>query len=280
MNLQQEVQAACGQVMQEFPIPRYIGVSQQQQTFAILSELEKYLPSFQNQRLLDVGSGPLDKTAVFQKMGFECYAADDLSDPWHQRDDNVGKIKDFAGRVGIRFHHQQGNYHIPFEPETFDVVCSLAVIEHLHESPRSMLNAMGTFAKTAGLIVIVMPNAVNLRKRLSVLAGKTNYPPVDQLFYSSGQWRGHVREYTLKETVFICERNGFSVVSATTFEHLAHVKLHPPLRLLYTALGRVIPTLRSSLLVIARKPAGWTPLQKDAEKYREVSARSVAAGAG
>jgi len=196
-----------------------------------LERAKKTCFGFENKCLLDIGCGPMDKTGVFQLLGFQCYAVDDLSDPWHHRNNNIQKIKNYAKRLGISFFHQQeDDLPLPFEPKSFDVVCAFAVIEHLHESPRNLLNTMGSFLRTNGLLIITMPNSVNLSKRLSVLMGQTNYVPVDQFFYSIDTWRGHVREYTLNEVVYICKESGFDVVSSTLIESLAHKKLGTPLR--------------------------------------------------
>ena len=242
----------------------------------IVRELRRYLPSFHQRRLLDIGSGPMDKTAMFKLLGFQCYAADDLTDPWHQRNDNADKIKEFAERTGIEFFHQTAtDYALPFEPESFDVVCALGVIEHLHESPRCLLNTMGRFVRRDGLLVIAMPNSVNLRKRLSVLFGRTNYLSIDAFYHSAGQWRGHVREYTLSETVFICQTTGFEVLTQRTFEHLACKNLPTPLREFYLMLTSIVPTLGSSLLVICRKLVSWEPQAEDPEAFRVAISRVV-----
>ena len=214
-----------------YPFKGAVGTREYYSNRAIVMELNKHLDGFKGKRLLDIGCGPMSKTAIFQLLGCNCFAVDDLSDPWHLEGNNIQKITNFATQIGINFYKQaEGDYSIPFEESSFDLVTSLSVIEHLHESPRAMLNSMGKMARENGLIVIKMPNSVNLRKRLSVLIGKTNYPPVNQFYDSDQTWRGHVREYTLDEIIYICKRTGFEVVSATTFEHLAHEKLTSPIR--------------------------------------------------
>lgn len=281
MGLQADLRHAFVEAQAPFPFADYITEANYRTLWPIVRNLRRFLPEFQGQRLLDIGSGPMDKTGVFQKLGFVCHAVDDLGDPWHKRADNTQKIKDYAERLGIHFFHQpQGEYDIPFEAGSFDVVMSHAVIEHLHESPRHLLNTMGTMACPNGLLLITMPNSVNLRKRLAVLAGRTNCVPVDQFYHSIGMWRGHVREYTLRETVYICEQSGFEVLNHTTFEPLAQEKLRFPLRELYLLLGRLVPTLRGGLLVICRKPTSWKPVQDDSEAYRRCLARSVPKGVG
>jgi SAM-dependent methyltransferase len=264
MNLKSRLKSAIEDTQKLFPFKKYIDKAIYFEMFAILYELRKYLNWFENKRLLDIGCGPMDKTGIFKIMGFECWAVDDLNDPWHRQNNNILKIKEYARTIGINFYHQKPDeFHIPFEVNSFDVVCSLAVIEHLHESPRGLLNSIGTFTRPGGLIVIVMPNSVNLRKRLSVLMGRTNYSPIDLFFNSVGDWRGHVREYTLRETEYICRESGFEILSSRTFENQAHQKLPPPLKQLYILLGNIIPTFRTGLLVICKKPESWEIVKPD-----------------
>lgn len=279
MDLHAELRRVENEVRKVFPFQDYVTEAVHYEMHAIVHALRKHLPRSEGKRLLDIGSGPMDKTGIFRMLGFACYAVDDLNDPWHLRDDNQARIKRYAEDIGVVFHHQNpGDHSIPFEIGSFDVVCSLSVIEHLPESPRGLVNAMGTFAQTGGLLVIAMPNSVNLRKRLSVLMGRTNYESVDTFFRCVGPWRGHVREYTLAETEFICRASGFEVLSCTTFEHLAHEKLPMPLRQLYILLGNMVPTFRSGLLVICRKPDSWEPVREDPESYRRSLTRGVPNG--
>jgi SAM-dependent methyltransferase len=279
MEIKDQLNEAIYDAKRLFPFVSYIGKSHYYELNSILSNLIPFMPKFKGRKLLDIGCGPMDKTAILQLMGFRCFAVDDLNDSWHHRKDNTQKIKAYAKKIGIVFHHQNiGDCSYPFEFGSFDVVCALAVIEHLHESPREFLNFMGRYARPGGVILITTPNSVNLRKRLSVLAGRTNYPPVDMFFQSIGEWRGHVREYTLKETAYICNASGFEVLFSNTFEHIAYFKLRTPLRQMYLLMGHLLPTLRSSILVICRKPEGWKPTQENPQKFRNILARGIPKG--
>jgi hypothetical protein len=130
-----------------------------------------------------------------------------------------------------------------------------------------MMNYMGEYLRPGGILVVVMPNSVNLRKRLFVLMGRTNYPPLDQMYYSVDGYRGHVREYTLQETAYLCAISGFQVLESRTFEHIAQQKLPPALCRLYQLFGNIATALRSGLVVVARKPDSWRPLPEDRARY-------------
>lgn len=264
------------EVRSGFPIAKYLEDEGEGQAF-IARELRSLKPA--RGKLLDIGCGPLDKTAMFSLLGFECYACDDFLDPWHRQPEIMAAILVAAEKYGITLHiHENGDYTIPFEREFFDVITILGVIEHLHESPRELLNTAGGLLKTGGLVVLVMPNSVNIRKRLDVVRGRTNFPDVRGVFHSSGTWRGHVREYTLSEAEYILTAAGFEIVRATTFDSMVERKIRRPwARSLYRALIKLAPGMRDSLFVAGRKPAGWRPVKASDESYREAIARSVPA---
>lgn len=213
-------------------------------------------------RLLDIGCGPMDKTAIFGRLGFSCSAVDDLGNPWHAAKGVRTRIAAFALCAGIDFHvRAAGREPLPFPAEHFDVVTLLDVIEHMHDSPWPLLDAAGLHLKPGGVLFISTPNSVNLRKRLSVLCGRTNYPPLEHFFRAASPWRGHVREYTLKEAAYACREAGFEVLRASTFEAFGHDKLRGRLGRaalgLVLALGCILPRLRSNILVVARRPHRW-----------------------
>ena len=261
-----QIRDALDWTEREFPFKRYVTDGDRRSLEHVIRMLAPHVDAEGVPKLLDVGCGPMNNTAVFQRVGFECCSVDDLSDPWHLHDDNREKIARFAQTAGIRFHLQSpGDYSIPFPEDHFDVVALMAVIEHLHESPREILNAAGRHLRDDGILCITMPNSVNARKRLDVLRGRTNYPNADQFYRCVGPWRGHVREYTLGETVRLCRAAGYSVLSATACEGWAYDRLRGLRLRLFLAVTRFIPTLRSMLCVIVRKPAGWSPREPEAD---------------
>ena len=223
-------------------------------------------------RLLDVGCGALDKATVYQKLGYQCYGCDDFLDPWHSRPENLDPVLSFAKAAGVQVYAQQERFELPWEENWFDAVTIINVIEHLHESPRDILNFAGIYLKPGGLLVVVMPNSVNLRKRLAVVSGRSNYTPVRGLYEFDGLWRGHTREYTLQETCQIVQWTGFEIVYSNTFHGMLRSRLHSPfLRSIFRGLCAAAPRLRDSLLVAARKPERWVPHEPDPDAMQGVT---------
>lgn len=277
-NLEVSLESAIAQVRTSFPFPGYLDADFDEAAGALVKAVVQHAAP--PARLLDIGSGPMDVTAVFAGIGYECHAVDDLMDPWHLLENNRAKIADFAHRSGIEFHrHSAPEYDIPYDAESFDVVVSRAVIEHLHESPRELLNSAFSYTKAGGIVVIAMPNALHLKRRMDALLGRSGYPSVKLFYHSPSPWRGHVREYTLSETEYILRESGGEILYADTYHsHLRSRLENPFVRVLFRALTSSIPTLRTGLLVIARKPADWKPSEFDAAAYWSSTAGAVPDG--
>jgi len=212
-------------------------------------------------RILDFGCGPCDKTAVLQELGYRCSACDDLGDNWHNRDGNREKLTAFALDCGIDFRLTSDGA-IPFDQTVFDMLMMHDVLEHLHDSPREVLNSLLALVKPGGLFFMTVPNAVNIRKRIAVLLGRTNLPPFEDYYWYPGPWRGHVREYTRADTVKLADVLGLEVVELRSCHHMLR-RVPAVARPIYLALTRVFPAWRDSWMLVARKPTGWTPRRPD-----------------
>ncbi|MCL0086750.1 class I SAM-dependent methyltransferase [Thermodesulfovibrionales bacterium] len=259
-----------------YPIPGYI--SSESGYFFIADLMGRFLPN--GGRILDIGCGGMDKTGLLTLMGYEMHGADDFQDPWHRRDDNLEKLEKFAKELGITLTIQDvENYKLDYSENYFDGCMINDVIEHLHRSPKDLLNNAGNWLREGGVLLVTMPNSVNLRKRLSVMLGRSNYPPVDMFYENIGPWKGHVREYTLAEQEYILRKNGFSILFSGTYHAMLETKLKPRFaRCVYSAICRLLPTLRDSLVTVAQKPSGWKPAMEDVDAFRKSMAGSVPEG--
>jgi 2-polyprenyl-3-methyl-5-hydroxy-6-metoxy-1,4-benzoquinol methylase len=208
-------------------------------------------------RILDFGCGPCDKTAVVQQLGFRCTGYDDLQDEWHQVPGNIDKIRAFAAECGIDFRPADGGA-LPFAKQSFDMVMMLDVLEHLHDSPRDLMNDLLELVRPGGLLFVTVPNAVNIRKRLNVLFGRTNLPRFDSYYWYPGKWRGHVREYVRDDLARLAEYLGVDVLELRACDHMLE-KLPRAILPVYRIVTGAFPGWKDSWLLVAKKPAGWTP---------------------
>ena len=156
---------------QRFPFKDYMtpGLGPNGEYLSITNSVIRYLKP--RNKILDFGCGPCDKTAILQFLEFECYGYDDLQDDWQKLPGNTEKILSFAKECGIEFMIAKEN-KLPYQKNFFDMVMLIAVIEHLHSSPRDLLNNLLELVKDEGILFITVPNAVNIRKQLMYFSEK------------------------------------------------------------------------------------------------------------
>ena len=216
------------------------------------------------ERVLDFGCGPADKAAVLSLMGFDCVGFDDLSDPWHLEGNNRERILEFAARVGVDFRVAADGY-LPFEAETFHMAMLHHVLEHLHDSPRQILNDIMSLIRPGGYLFVTVPNAANLRKRLDIPRGRTNLPLFEAYYWNDGVWRGHVREYVRSDLLQLADYIGLDIRELHTCNDMLN-RLPRPVWRLYLAATSLLKDGRDTWTMVGQKPPGWVP-NRDAAKH-------------
>jgi len=201
--------------------------------------------------ILDFGCGPCDKIGVLSFLGFNCSACDDLQDDWHQKENNLQKILNFSKSLNIEFYKSDGQ-SIPNINETFDMIMLNDVIEHLHNSPRSLLLSLLDKLNDNGILLITVPNAGNIRKRLALLFGKTNMPNFSEYYWSGDPWRGHVREYVYNDLKQLSEFLNLTIIILKGKNHMLE-KVPGILLPLYKIITSIFTDWRDSWLLVAQK---------------------------
>src|SRR5215510_5507154 len=108
------IEKAIQSVVETFPFKGYMTTDSKPRGIYsnIAQTAVRYLQ--RESRILDFGSGPCDKTAVLQSLGFFCSAYDDLQDDWHLNAGIQEKIISFAMESGVNFKLATGRT-LPFE---------------------------------------------------------------------------------------------------------------------------------------------------------------------
>jgi SAM-dependent methyltransferase len=245
-----------------------------------LLELEErnefYVRLLGDQQLLQPGKRLVDLGAGLSLFGPLCRS--------HGMD--VTLVDDFGGGGGVELG--QGSQEIPllaaFEKQfglqvarqnfleqplllpdaSADVVTCFHSLEHWHHSPRRLFREIVRILKPGGFLIIATPNAVNIRKRVYVLFGRTNFPSLRE-WYEDGDpvFRGHVREPVVRDLQQLMEWNGLVVIATYGRNFIgrqSEVLAFLPAALLETVakgsdrLLRLFPSLCSDIHVIGRKP--------------------------
>ena len=102
-------------------------------------------------------------------------------------------------------HSDRCRRDVPLYP----AIVMAEVIEHVHTSPRLVLDWLRTLLQPRGLLFLQTPNAVALHRRVRMLLGQNPY----ELIREDALRPGHFREYTQGELYAYAEGSGYDVVA-------------------------------------------------------------------
>lgn len=151
--------------------------------------------------------------------------------------------------------------HVPRDDGSYDVVFAMEILEHTLD-PLYLLRETFRLLRPGGLLIVTTPNQATLSNRLRLLFGRSAYFELKgSIMYERGDWRPHIREYTMAEMVHLIRDVGFEVIEEQFMDisdddpRVWNWK-HPLLRLARTAtrpLLKLLPSLRQGLMLVARR---------------------------
>ena len=248
MRSEKACAVALGDVLERLPEPAREYYSRDRKRIAHDAGLALSV----NGRAADVGSGFSPLAATLVALGMHAVMLDRFDYPQDRKHgvdaDAVGKALDKLGVERIQTELENGV--LPLESSSVESLTCLAVIEHLHHSPMKLLKEFRRVLIPGGRLIVSAPNAVNLRKRISVLLGRTNLPSM-RSFCESDRWYGHVHEPTASELHWLLETAGFRDVRVFGKNFVGQQNYGLAARLL----GPMLPTgLCSDLYAIGTRP--------------------------
>ena len=261
-------------IVKQFPFAGYMDPANEVRNgyLNIAERVKRILPV--GSRVLDFGCGPCDKLAVLSMIGYKCWGFDDFSDDWHKRPGVTDSIRQFAIQNKITLIDSKADQGIGGK-NYFDLIMLNDVVEHLHDSPGPILNNLIEMIKDGGYLLITVPNSVNIRKRFDVFFGKTNYPKFEYYYYHPVPYRGHIREYTVGDLRQMCDFLRLEKMVLTGCDHMIY-KVPKGMRHIYFGITDLFPSLKDSIILIARKPQKWRPdLFNDRKKIDKILGRST-----
>ena len=202
-------------------------------------------------RLLDIGGGYSSFGVLCGAVGLDVDVVDSYAHDFFARPDLPHLVADY----GVRCHTVDVvRESLPFEADRFDVVTSFDSLEHWHHSPRGLFAEIRRVLRPGGLFLLGVPNAVNLRKRMAVLLGKSNWSRFDDWYYPR-DFHGHVREPTRRDLERMTSDLGLERWAIFGRNWLGYQGT--PLRRAVTALVdrplRLRPTLCADLYLVGRR---------------------------
>ncbi|MBU1348514.1 class I SAM-dependent methyltransferase [Patescibacteria group bacterium] len=229
-----------------------------------LSELSRHFGSLHGKAILDVGAGRGILALAIHQLGGQVVALEryvfehDVSAMFQEGDEKLlMELWQTKGVVPLIADISVLNDTL--EPNAFDAVVSLEVIEHMKQ-PRILVDGALRVLKPGGLFVVTTPNYGRLHARLRLMFGKN--PKIDlDTFYSLGEtgFVGHWREYHPFELERMLELSGFKVNVIRTFadpffDIRKNVSVYSIKQTVLNMFSYCIPKARFHLIAVGAKP--------------------------
>ena len=131
--------------------------------------------------------------------------------------------------------------------EQHDLIIISEVIEHCYTSPVKILSFLKSLLLPGGYILITVPNALAIARRLRMLVGKHPY----EMIRESRENPGHFREYAQCELVDSGQKAGLEFVSSWLENYSPSKNMAFNI---ITSIFSIFPSLRQGLFVVLRKP--------------------------
>ena len=233
--------------------PEPLGANQLRNAERIVFHVEQsYVPGG---AIADLGGGLGLFAPVCAGLGMQAFVVDDFGDAINAR----YPVEDLpshreTGTLIVKSEVNHWGEH--FADESLDVVTSFDSIEHWHHSPRQAFREAWRTLRPGGVVLIGAPNAVNIRKRMGVLMGRSNWSSFDDWYYSE-QFRGHVREPVVADLLRLVDDLGFerSRIWGRNWSGYAGSGMRSRITRVIDLPLRAFPTLCSDIYVMAVKPA-------------------------
>jgi SAM-dependent methyltransferase len=264
-------QKVCGDVN------RMLGASGSEKVIFVLQrfEIARIAEKFpKGGTLLDVGCGYGFVARYFHELGAKVVSVD------YPATGGFDALKALID-IGIEGHYVQvGIDPLPLADDSVDLVFVGNVIEHQPNSPKPFVADLKRVLKPGGHLVMDTKNAVDLKTRLKMLLGVSNWAPL-MTYYELVINPHHHKEYTLSELTQLFKLAGFRNIEPIAFEFFFKRSLKKfrslqamgkkpeevskfgtgfnPLqpyeyaRIFFLLLTKLFPNLRSEIMVIGQK---------------------------
>ena len=160
-------------------------------------------------KILDLGGFFGNFSFCFQKLGYKTTITD-VYDYYQGVFDN---LKNFLQGQGIKIMNRDFTALIPIEElsEKYDVILCLAVLEHLADSPKALMNNIKQSLKEGGEVILEIPNIAYWPNRIKLMAGQSILSPIRDIYQSEPPFTGHHHEYAANEIRDLASLSNFKL---------------------------------------------------------------------
>lgn len=145
------------------------------------------------------------------------------------------------------------------EPRQYTLVTNMAMIEHLPDSPKQLMDNLRASIATDGLLVLEVPNIAYFHRRRRLLLGRSVHPSLESLYLSATPYVGHRREYTASELLQLVSWSGLRIREIVMYNYSLSLRRGSGLERLRALIMDLWPTYlfprTREVIMVAASPA-------------------------
>lgn len=178
---------------------------------------EAVSPGSSGGTILDIGGFMGTFPLALARMGADLVA---ISEKYSYYYGAFDEVRDRLVAEGVRVWDKDLTKPLdPLPPERFGLVTAMAIIEHLADSPKPLLENARSVLADGGRVLVEAPSIAYWPKRWGLLRGRSPHPSLRDVFESEPPFTGHHREYTPDELRQVMEWSGFRIDAAESFNY-------------------------------------------------------------
>lgn len=203
----------------------------------------------------DIGGGLGLFSVGCAALGVPVILVDDFRDD--ARGISIEDVLAIHRSLGVEILERDVTRGLTLPAGSLGAVTCFHAMEHWHRSPKTLFADLLAALRPGGVFLLAAPNAVNLRKRLTVPLGYSNWSGFSDWF-DPPEFRGHVREPTVDDLQQIGQRLGLEQVSIFGHNWLGLSNPRAAVRAAVRLADRLLqlrPSLCSDIYLMGRKPS-------------------------
>jgi hypothetical protein len=136
----------------------------------------------------------------------------------------------------------------------------MAMIEHLPDSPKQLMDNLRASTAADGLLVLEVPNIASFYRRRQLLLGRSVHPDLESLYLSETPYVGHHREYTASELLQLVSWSEMTVREVVLFNYSLSLRRGSWIERLHALTMDLWPTYlfprTREVIMVAASPGG------------------------
>jgi 2-polyprenyl-3-methyl-5-hydroxy-6-metoxy-1,4-benzoquinol methylase len=168
-------------------------------------------------------------------------------------------LAEYLAESGVNIWDADFTSKLEAEPPRHTLVTNMAMIEHLPDSPKPLMDNLRASTAADGLLVVEVPNIACFHWRRQLLFGHSVHPDLESLYLSEAPYVGHHREYTAAELVQLVSWSGMRVREAALYNYSPSLRRGTLIDRVYALVMELWPTYlfprTREVIMVAASPA-------------------------